>query len=205
MSNVLKVNSKTKVNVQLFENYGKENFKVPTPEEILEKKVRMSFEEGYEKGLSDGKKEMEEKYSSEIERIKEEVNNLFESVDTSLKGLEKVLSEKVFHLSVAIAEKIIDREVENKSTIEENIKKALKKLSGAVRLTVKVNPGETEYAKRIIAEENKETFRQISLETDERLNAGECIVESEIGNVSTKFDNQLEEIVKDFEKYFAGI
>ncbi len=205
MSNVLKVNSKTKVNVQLFEDYKQKNFKIPSPEELIEKKIQKSFEEGYAKGFADGKEETKNNYQTEIEKIQSNVQNILTNIDKSLSEVEKSLSKKVFMLSVSISEKIILREVENKSIIEESIKKAFKKLSGAVQLTVKVSQQEFEFVKDLIKEENQDTFRRVNIESDERLQPGECVVESEIGNVSTRFDAQLEEIVKDFEKYYSGI
>ncbi len=205
MSNVLKVNSRTKVNVQLFNGYGQKNFKIPSPEEVMEKKIQSAFQDGYEKGLRDGKEEVQKAYEEKIASMRTEVEAILNKVDKHLDDLEKVIAKKVFELSTAIAEKIIVREVETKTTIEENVKRALKKLSGAARITVKINPQELDSVKEIIEEENRNSFKRINIEADERIEMGECIVESEIGNVSARFEDQLEEIVNDFEKYFSEI
>ena len=205
MSNVLKVGAKTKVNVQLFENYGGKNFKIPTQEEIIEKKVREAFQDGYLKGKQEGEEETKQYYEAEIKKLQENSKNFVQAIEEKLDNLEKSLSKIVFDLSIGIAEKIIQREVQTRSTVKENVEVALKKLSGATNLTVKVNPEELGVVKEIIEEQKRNTFKHITIEADERIEIGECIVESEMGNVSAQFSAQLEEIIKDFEKYYSGV
>ncbi len=205
MSNVLKLNKKTKLNVQVSEEFLKEKVKIPTQEEILKNKIKEAFDEGYRKGAHEKEKELIEEFNSQLRNITQQIHTFFDNVEAKLEEYEKNLSKNVFYLSVSIAEKIIGREVSEKTIIEENLEKAIKKIAGGTSIIIRMNPGELELVKKKLDGELVSSFDKIHFEPDKRIAPGECILESGLGNVDTRIKSQLEEIVKVFEQYFQVI
>ncbi len=205
MSNVLKLNKKTKLNIQVSDEFLKEKVKIPSQEEIMKNKIQEAFNDGYQKGAAEKEQELIEQFNAQLGNISREIKKFFENLEIKLDEYEKNLSKNVFYLSVKIAEKIIGREIREKTIIEVNIEKALKKIAGGAAITIRINPKELELVKKKLDDEPVRSFDKIHFEPDERIAPGECILESQLGNVDTRIDSQIEEIVKSFEQYFQVI
>jgi len=205
MSNVLKLNKKTKLNVQVSKEFLKEKVKIPSQEEILKNKINEAYKEGFNKGAHEKEKELLEQFNIQLEQINRKLHLFFENLEKKLEDYEKSLSRNVFYLSVSLAEKIIHREIKEKTIIEENIEKAMQKIAGGVSITIRMNPAELDLVKNKLNSDVVHSLEKIHFEADDRLQEGECILESDLGNVDTRIKSQIEEIVKTFEQYFQVI
>ncbi len=202
MSNVIKLNNAKKLNVQLLDDISRQNLHVPSPEEVMRKKMEQSFQEGYAQGREEAERELKAHYENELLTAYSTVREIAENVENKLKVIERNFGENIFYLSLKIAEKIIRQNIELKTNIVENLKTALNQVVGASQINVRINSGELNYIKENISSDSSLPLSKIKFEEDPGIQKGECVVESEIGNVDLRVKSQLEELQKHFETFF---
>jgi type III secretion protein L len=101
------------------------------------------------------------------------------------------LEKEVFQAMTAMMDKIIGAHDKNEIT-KEIIKKTLKLYAHLPELKLHVAPEQKELAQHAVNEIAKEyNIKLISVEEDERLKKGDCILESPIGSVDASLDTQL--------------
>jgi flagellar biosynthesis/type III secretory pathway protein FliH len=175
-----------------------------------EKQYKRELERQYNLGLNDGYKQakelLESEYSSEMVKKSEEFYKILSSFEEKLFSYETAFNEIIANLSVQIAEKIINFQVENKTFIIETLKSSVKKIIGANEILIRLNPKDYE----LLTLENsvnqiESSFTKIKFEVNEKIDAGGCYIQSEIGNVDARIKTQLEEIEKTFISYLANL
>ncbi len=203
MSDRIIINSRSgSVNFKL-RNHFEDSFLEPEESEIVlqqkrfEEQLQKKYDEGYQDGYGLAQNELSKKYDVQLAEKYNELNNLISGIDEKMKEYENLFSNKVIDFSFFISEKVIRREIQNKSIIKNSLSEAVKKVLGANSLIIKLNPDEIE----VISKENEQllssnSFSKISFEPDERVEPGGCIVESEIGSVDARISSQLNEIKK---------
>lgn len=157
----------------------------------LEEHHKRGYEEGYQQASND----LERDYSSKLYRKYEEVYNVLQSHDEHLLELERLFEKVVIQTAFELSEKILKREIENKTIINENIKIAISKIIGANEVRLKLNPQDlnemSEASKNLI---HTSSFHKISIEGEARIERGGCLIETEIGNVDGRISTQLKEL-----------
>ncbi len=163
----------------------------------LEEHYKSGFEEGYQKAS----RELEQDYSSKLYRKYEEVYNVLQSHDEHLLELERLFEKLVIQTAYELSKKILKHEIEDKTIINENIKAAINKIIGANEVRLKLNPLDlnemSEASKNLI---HNSSFNKISIEGEERIERGGCLIETEIGNVDARISTQLNELRKKLEE-----
>lgn len=202
MSNVIKLKRTKGLNVQLLDDVAKQNFHIPSAEEIMKKKVETAFQEGFEQGRQEALKQIEPQRQKELSEAYKTVENIQSLVESKLELMERQFANDIFNLALQLSEKIIRREIELDTTLVENVKLALNKITGASKIVVKINPEEEELITKALSKDVSQSFNKVSIEPDERIQKGECTVESELGNVDLRVSSQLDEIEKHFQTYF---
>lgn len=173
-------------------------------EEVMQKQNAIHYQRGYDDGRMQTKKELENLYTQKLLEKFNELHLIFSDFDERVVEYEKAFEKLVVSLSLQIAEKIIKREVENKSTIEKNLKDSLKKIIGANGVMVHLSPADYDQLINDNAEILKEgTYSKMKFEKDERIENGGCFIETEIGNVDSRISTQLNEIRKQLETTYA--
>ena len=201
MSSVIKLNAKSrKLSVSLKNPLENNNYAVETREDVFKRQLDQQFE----KGFSDGQKSVKDSYEKEYtERISEKydsVNNITLQLDKKIIEYESVFEKVVIDLSVSIAEKIIKKEVNRETIINDVLKESIKKVIGSNKIFVKLNPNDFEIINQESqAQFNNDSYNKIKFESDERIEKGGCLVETEIGNVDARISSQLNEISKQLE------
>jgi flagellar assembly protein FliH len=103
----------------------------------------------------------------------------------------------VVNVALAMAKKILHKEIENNSPLIENITQVSQKMLGANYLLIKANPEEMQAIRdnsnSLFAESN---FSKVKFEEDPRIDRGGFIIESDIGNIDGQISSQLNEIKK---------
>jgi flagellar assembly protein FliH len=173
-------------------------------EEVLRKQNAAHYQKGYEDGQAQIKKELENVYTQKLLEKFNELHLMFSDFDEKVNEYSLAFEKVVIELSINIAEKIIKREVELKSTIAKNLKDSMKKVLGANDVFIRLNPDDFD----MINNDSSEIFRggnyaKIKFEADERIEKGGCFVETEIGNVDSRISSQLNEINKQLEATYA--
>jgi flagellar assembly protein FliH len=181
-------------------------------QEFAKKKERLQMENSlvqrYDQGFSDGqnaiRQEMEEKYNTQLLERYDEISKTFLSIEENLIEYRDVFANLVLELSYLISEKIVRREIKKESMITEVMKESLNKIVGANNIQIKLNPTELEEIK--LESGNSfagKSLSNINFEADERIDAGGCLVITEIGNVDGRVTSQMEEIKKQLDAAYA--
>ncbi|MBI5747386.1 MAG: hypothetical protein HZA13_10350 [Nitrospirae bacterium] len=158
-----------------------------------------AFQQGYEAG---------EKAGVEAARKKLEgaINGIVLLIE-GLKDLNRQIYEegemKIVALAICIAEKVIHSELkQNPEIIVNVVRAALKKVLDREMLTIKVNPKDFEvlnrYRPELIASTNEK--RGLTIEWDDSIMPGGCMIETNHGEVDARIDKQLEEISLDLKE-----
>ena len=159
----------------------------------LDDYYRMGFRDGQEKT----KRDLEQDYSNKLIRKYEDVYNILQQYDSQLIDLEKSFETLVVETAFEMAKKIVQREVEDRTIINENVKSALNKIIGANEVKLKLHPQDyeelTEDSKNML---HTSSFQKIKIEPDERIEKGGCYIETEIGSVDARISTQLNELKK---------
>lgn len=199
MSNTLRLNSAPRLNVKSFGVISE----VVEHEEVVP--VKKQVEDAYAKGVAYGQQklrlDLDKEYSDKLYKKYEEVYHLFEDFDQKLKEYEQSFERLVIGTSVELARKIIQREVNVETIINDVVKNAISKVVGANEVRIKFHPSDlaqlNTYSKNLIS---SSSFNKIKFEEDERIEIGGCLIETEIGNVDARISTQLEELRRKLEE-----
>jgi len=200
MSDVIKLSTRSSKPSIKVSGIGTINNKDEEPDLLkrqLDDYYRMGFREGQEKARRD----IEQDYSNKLIRKYEEVYNILQQYDENLLDLEKAFECLVIETAYEISKKIVHREIEDRTIINENIKTAVNKIIGANEVRLKMNPADvdalTNESKNMI---NSSSFNKIKIESDERVEKGGCLIETEIGNVDARISTQITELKRKLEE-----
>jgi len=150
-----------------------------------------AFREGFEKGKQIGEQEIKPL----IELLKKVVKEL----KAKKEDFSKEMEEQMVKISLNAAKKIIKKEVaEDSEVIIRIAKEALKQTINCRQIIVKVNPHDwkklREVEKKFLFSDNRE--QNISIEKDEKIKQGGCIIETEKQIIDAQIDNQIKEMDK---------
>ncbi len=198
MSDVIKISVKSKkvkaVIGQLAEEIVEKDEKHEEKDiinEQLEEKYKKGFQEGYEKA----KEELEKTYTDKLVEQSKEFYVILSSFEEKLEAYENELTKIIINTSVKIAEKILEKELEEKSIIDNILKNSLSKILGANEMMIKLNPKDYDLLEKNDLIKKLDTgLAKIKIKKDENIKIGGCVVESEIGNVDSRISTMLEEI-----------
>jgi len=203
MSNVLQLTVKPKkLNFRIKNASMEQMLEVPNLENTYETQLMQKYELGFADGREQMRKDLEQNYQHKLFEQKKMMQEVIASVDEKLVEYDRLFESMVLNLAFLVSEKIIKREIETKSIIDETLKFALKKVLGANKVIIKLNQVDLEHLKSN-AEGifNDDIFSRITFEPDERIDAGGCLVETEIGNVESRINTQLAELKKLLEQH----
>lgn len=201
MSNVIKLNGKSaRVNVKISD----ESFS-PIENDRKDNSIEIELHNRYITGFNDGQKEAVAKLQHEfLEKLKskyEQLDMLMNQLYEQNKLLNENFNKVVLDTAFALAEKIVQREIEKESTITNLIDSCLKKVLTANEIIIKLNPIDFETVTNDLKEINKSIdVSKIRFEKDEMIDKGGCLVETEIGNADARISSQLSELKRKLEE-----
>ncbi|MBI5810778.1 MAG: hypothetical protein HZB21_06295 [Deltaproteobacteria bacterium] len=153
--------------------------------------------QAYEKGFNAG-----EKAGFEFGRQKAEV--LFQGLGDVLEELFRFKVElygpceqEMVDLTLAIAKKVIQREVEiRKEVVLDCVRAGLKALVAAGTVLIRVNPKDLEVIHQYKSEfaRYSDGVKGVSIEADDNVSRGGCVIETNYGEVDVTIDGILNEI-----------
>ncbi len=158
-----------------------------------------AFQRGYEAGEKAG-----------VEAAKKKLEGAINGIVLLIEGLKDLNRQiyeegemKIVALAICIAEKVIHSELkQNPEIIVNVVRAALKKVLDREMLTIKVNPKDFEvlnrYRPELIASTNEK--RGLTIEWDDSIMPGGCMIETNHGEVDARIDKQLEEISLDLKE-----
>jgi flagellar assembly protein FliH len=178
--------------------------------EKIEQAHKNEMEEEYKRGYVDAEKivseELEKKHSDELLNQSKDFYNIVSTFEEKFKIFENDFHSLVIKVSAKIAEKIVQMELKENSIIEKILDQNLRKIIGANDIIIKLNPNDY----KLIQKSSKEYLAssgdsKIIFESNEHIQIGGCLIESEIGNLDARVESQLNEIIKNLENSFTKI
>jgi flagellar assembly protein FliH len=153
---------------------------------------REAFQKGHEAGERSGLKMAERKVEAVLRRFASSLEELATLRSQIVKKTEKDLVE----LSVQIARKLIQREIQiDEEIIVTLVRVALGKLILKNKVTVVVHPTDHGFLEENVAAlQGDKHDVELILRASEELNRGDCLIESECGNIDARISEQFNEI-----------
>jgi len=201
MSDVIKLSKHSNRSTFKVAGIGNSNIKEESEPDLLKKQLDDYYRMGYKEGQEKTKRDLEQDFSNKLIRKYEEVYNILQQYDENLLEMEKAFERLVIDTAYEMAKKIVQREIEDRTIINENVKVAINKIIGANEVRLKLNPEDIEAlsvdSKNMI---NSSSFTKIKIESDDRIEKGGCLIETEIGNVDARVSTQLTELKRKLEE-----
>lgn len=157
-------------------------------QKILQQAQEDGYREGFEKGMLDAQKE----YEKMLENIEVQKAMILKEREDILKELES----KVLLLVPQILEKVLEREIKDKSFLEQYIKNAILQLSIRSSLVIRVSEEDFEYANSKLDEilHGIDGIDKVDVKIDKALRSGDVVIETPYGFVETGVRMRLEKI-----------
>ena len=153
--------------------------------------------EGLEEGLARGREETTEVYEKKIDQLQQKIESIIRQFDESRRTVFSGSEHLLLRLCCEMVRKVISTEVTvNQNIILSVLKKALTYIGDRERLVVRVSPDdfETVSGRKDFWVPVAESLKNVSVESDERVSRGGCIIESNSGVVDARLGVQFEEI-----------
>ncbi|MGA9120039.1 MAG: FliH/SctL family protein [Bacteroidota bacterium] len=163
--------------------------------------VEALLEAEYRRGRADGIREAKESFAADMEvRLKEERSrgeDVVGSIRSELDKLVSRLEHDAFRFALAVAEKIVKREITfDEELVIRQIQEGIRRVAGVETLRLRVNPRDEAVARneKSSLQATSESLREIVIEVDEKVERGGCILETPSGTVDARIYTQLEQI-----------
>jgi flagellar assembly protein FliH len=160
---------------------------------------REAYDEGYEKGFAEGQVRGEaaglEQARGAIAEAAEKASQIMALAQQQADEAFAAAERQVVELAMAVASKVLAREVaENPTVILPIVKAALEKVQDQEKITIRVNPEcyELVLAARSELQAGLARAGSVAVMADGALKGGDCIVETPYGTVDARIDTQLE-------------
>jgi flagellar assembly protein FliH len=159
------------------------------------------YEAGHQAGFEAGKEALrpflQKEYEERLEQERQRIDVLLAGIQEQSDRLRRQFEQSIIKLSVVVAEQILKREVAlDDQTVIRQIREALRRVAGVERITVRVNPGDEPLVRGsrpgILA--GADAIRDILIESDDKVEPGGCILESDLGNIDARLSSQMKKI-----------
>ena len=158
---------------------------------------RQGVEEGREAGKREGHTKATTEFNDQISNILDHLHNYLREVELSRRSLITESYGDLLQLLRAITKKVINAEIAtNNDIIIGTLKKALTYIADRTRLRIRVALGdlETVTGRTDFWTSINERLDRVTIEPDERITRGGCIVESAAGIADARIETQVEGI-----------
>lgn len=148
-----------------------------------------------EQGLAQGIRAGEESYRAKLARLE----SLSSALQQERAEFFSRIEPELVRLSIAIAEKVIARELELRpDTVLDLLRTALKRIRDRENLRISVNPRDLEHVKQARDDliSAVDGLRKLEISEDRRVGPGGCVIESPSGTLDARINTQLDEITR---------
>ena len=152
---------------------------------------------GYREGVKAGISSERTKVQSEVDNLRNIIMQLEGITPQVYRGCER----GIVALATAIAKKILKCEVSrNNEVIKTVVEEAVKKADGSTSITIRVSPNDyqlfrtDEYQVPGLVDH----LRTITFEEDKTLDSGDCVIETNLGDIDARIEKQLQAVEEAF-------
>jgi flagellar assembly protein FliH len=164
--------------------------------------IQQLVEEAFNKGMDQGRAETTAAFKEKVDKGAAALKIAVEEMARiRQQDVERMESETV-RLALAIAKKVIGHETEHGPVISHVLKAAMNQVADSRHLTVRLNPKDIDTVngfkqELLLADDFGSVLR---LEADEMIQQGGCIIETKLGDLDARIDQQIkiiEELLND--------
>jgi flagellar biosynthesis/type III secretory pathway protein FliH len=189
------VSSPTVGNVPMFADEEAALVALPSPDaaEIEAAAQLLGYNVGFEQGHAAGQAAAEELMAGSVARLAAMAHSVHESHAAFFRAAER----QVVDLALQIAQKVIEREVENMPDLAVNvIRAALEEMDARTAVRVRVSPDDEELLRRRWSQVVPAGVgaERIEIQSDERVQSGGAIIETNHGEVDAQLESKLAQL-----------
>lgn len=165
--------------------------------EVFARKIRISEQVAYERGLSDGVRKGKELEKNETLQALEAMSAIVKEMSALKKSILENLEGEIVQLSLAIAERVIHVEATtNREVIRGVLKEAIKNIGDREDMKIRVHPQDFQFMIEIKNDflQSFDGIRNMTFTEDESIQRGGAIIETVCGEVDARLDQQLNEM-----------
>jgi flagellar biosynthesis/type III secretory pathway protein FliH len=157
--------------------------------------------EEFRRGIQEGKRlteaALKAEYEERLEQERHRVDNVLAAFTEQLSSIQGAAEQAVIKFAFGIAEKIIRKEItEDRQIVVEQIKEGVRRVVGVENVRVRIHPEDLPLVRdqRPVIQGSGDAIREIVLDGDDSLERGDCIIESDMGNIDARVATQLRQI-----------
>jgi len=158
--------------------------------------------QAYEAGLAEGFEKGKQTVTGELENVIQRLRQAYMDIEKYRKQLYLKAEADTVELALAVARKVIGREISvDKNIVLNVVRGALEKVIDHEKVKIRINPSDLETVKTALFQflPLVENLENIHFEADAATTEGGCIVETNFGNIDAGIENQLDQISEAFD------
>lgn len=197
-------------NFQRVELVKKNNPSLDSPEESeenkkiieeMKKKIKIVEKKAFEEGFDKGKQAGVESEAKKIETILSDFRHALLDLEKVKKKNYLNAEKETVNLSLSIARKIVCHEVSiNKEVVLNVIKQAFKKVVDHEKIKIKISPSDFKFIEQSEFKISKiiDNIDKVAFEEDKNISDGGCIIETNLGDIDARIEEQLQVVEEAF-------
>jgi len=166
------------------------------PAEIDTERLEMeAYQSGFQQGETAGREAAEQALESTIRQYADSIQEV-----SRVKARLYVQAEKeVVRLAMEVARKIVDREIHaDRNIIQTLVRVALSRVTENASITIRLNPLDYKYLMRQNGGIAEDEGRDVSLQSDNTIRQGGCLVETSCGDIDARIEEKFREVENTF-------
>ncbi len=170
---------------------------IPVGDTDIEERVAQAYQQGRAEGREAAEAEFKQVLADCRIQTDERIGALLGAMGEQLRQLGETLERDAYQFALAVAGRIIKREVAlDNDTIVRQVKGAIRRVVGVETIKLRVHPDDEEMVRehRAIFISSAGSIRDLIIEVDDSLEPGGCIIESTAGNVDARISTQISQV-----------
>ncbi len=173
-----------------------------TTAQLSEHAYQRGFADGREKGMTDAEVKWSSLERQKIEPLLMSLKEMLSQLNNIRKETYQEIEKEVVELALAIARQVICQEVTlNRDIVACVAREALAKVDNPGRVKIKMNPSDLEFINKTRSQLNDllKNIDNVTLEAEEQIQCGGCIIETDLGEIDARIERQLQAIEESFQ------
>lgn len=159
------------------------------------------FNDGLEKGTNEGQQAGFERAAKKLEPVLDSLQQGLLQLTNLRQDMYQSIENEVVDLALAIARKVICREIEvDKEVVVCVAREALAKVEAPGKIKIKLNPSDLEFINetKYQISELIGNIDNVTLEAEKSIQSGGCVIETDLGEIDARIENQLQAVEESF-------
>lgn len=162
---------------------------------------RRGFADGLEKGMVDAENARHAMEEKKIEPLLLNLQEVLLQLNNIRKETYRQIEKEVVELSLAIARQVICQEITlNKDIVVCVAREALAKVEDPAKIIIKMSPSDLKFIKETRSQlsDLMQNVDNVTLEAEENIQSGGCIIETDMGEIDARIERQLQAVEESF-------